>query len=312
MSQISISARLGAAAKLAFAVLAAGSAAWLLAARGHDILAALRGTDPVLLGFAFLAACANLLLAALSWRCLIAAGSELLGPAMSARIFFLSQLGKYLPGGVWSFVAATEMGRVAGLARAPVLASFVLALLVGAGSGLALAMAVVPQALMDSTLPGWFPFALLAAIIGALLARPMLQRAVAGRLTGLAPPTARALILSTLLAILGWLAAGLMVTALLVALGSKPDLSLLVTATGAYAFAWIVGFAVVVAPAGIAVREAALIAVLASQVDLAEASVVALLARAVVTGADLVGGLAAASLPSAQAVQSPAAAPDRA
>jgi hypothetical protein len=312
VSQVSVPEKLTAAAKAAFVVLAAGFAASLLAAKGADILAAIRGADPVLLGFAFLAACANLLMAALSWRCLVPADSGPLGKAFSARIFFLSQLGKYLPGGIWSFVAATEMGRAAGFARQPILASFILALVVGAGSGLALAVVVVPRALADSGLPGWLPFALPTAAVGAFFARPLLQRALASRLAGLAPPTAPKLILSTLLAIAGWLAAGLMVGALLIALGTEPDLSLLITATGAYALAWIVGFAVVVAPAGIAVREAALIAVLASQANLADASAAAILARAVVTAADLLAGLAAALIPSARPAPAPVAARDRA
>lgn len=300
------------AAKAAFLVLAAGSAAWLLAAKGHDILAAIREAEPVLLGFALLAACVNLLLAALSWRCLVPAASGPLGPAISARIFFLSQLGKYLPGGVWNFVAATELGRAAGFARAPILASFILALLVGAGSGLALALLAVPQALGDLAMPEWLPFALFVAAVAALFARPLLQRALAGRLAGIAPPAAPALVLSALLAIAGWLAAGLMVCALLVALGIEPDFSLLVTATGAYALAWIAGFAVVVAPAGIGAREAVLIAVLASRVDLAEASAAAILARAVVTAADLLAALATASIPCDRSVRAPAGARDRA
>jgi uncharacterized membrane protein YbhN (UPF0104 family) len=56
---------------------------------------------------------------------------------------------------------------------------------------------------------------------------------------------------------------------------------------GAYAAAWIVGFVAIVAPGGIGVREAVLIAMLRSKIGSADALVLAAVSRGVFTAADL-------------------------
>jgi uncharacterized membrane protein YbhN (UPF0104 family) len=62
--------------------------------------------------------------------------------------------------------------------------------------------------------------------------------------------------------------------------------------TGAYALAWVTGFMIMFAPAGLGAREATLSALLAGQIGTPEAITVALLSRLVTTAADLLAAAA--------------------
>jgi hypothetical protein len=270
---------------------------WLLVEEGYAILSALTGANPALVLVALLAAFANLALAALSWRCLLPMGSAELSPSIAARIFFLSQLGKYLPGGIWNFVAAGELGREAGMARTAIIGSFVVAVMIGAGTGLALALLLVPQARENLLFSSPITIGLLVAALLILLGLPLLRGRLVAQLAIFSETSPLALAGSAMLALAAWMFAGLMVATLNVALGGPFDSEFLLLATGAYAFGWIAGFVVVVAPAGLAVREGALIAILATEMSLAEAGAIALLARAVVTLADVLAACAASLIP---------------
>ncbi|MFD0631332.1 lysylphosphatidylglycerol synthase domain-containing protein [Catenulispora yoronensis] len=85
----------------------------------------------------------------------------------------------------------------------------------------------------------------------------------------------------------GWVAAGLHIWVLAVALGA-PAWHTLLLAIGGYAFAWSVGFIIVFAPAGAGVRELILVAALQPVLDPGKATVVALASRLVTIVADLV------------------------
>jgi hypothetical protein len=69
---------------------------------------------------------------------------------------------------------------------------------------------------------------------------------------------------------------------------------LLLLSTGAFAGAWSVGFLLVIAPAGAGAREAALILLLGPAMSSAQATVVAVVSRLLMTVGDLAwGGVAA-------------------
>ena len=95
------------------------------------------------------------------------------------------------------------------------------------------------------------------------------------------------LLASALLAMGTWAMGGAMLAALASALGYDGSASSLLIYAACYAAAWIAGFLVLVAPAGIGAREGVLIAFLSSQMPVAEASLVALMARVAVTLVDL-------------------------
>ena len=67
------------------------------------------GVAPVVLSLAFaiLATLANWPV----WRSVLSALRVELPASVSARLFYVSQIGKYLPGAIWPIVAQTEVGR---------------------------------------------------------------------------------------------------------------------------------------------------------------------------------------------------------
>jgi uncharacterized membrane protein YbhN (UPF0104 family) len=92
-----------------------------------------------------------------------------------------------------------------------------------------------------------------------------------------------------------WVLYGLQIWLLATRLGAPPGRTVLL-AVGGFAFAWSVGFVVVLAPAGAGVRDVLLIATLSSVLGTGPATAVALMSRALMTAGDLLtAGLAAVS-----------------
>jgi uncharacterized membrane protein YbhN (UPF0104 family) len=85
-----------------------------------------------------------------------------------------------------------------------------------------------------------------------------------------------------------WLLLGVQAWLLLRELTPDPDATYLL-ATGAFALAWLVGFLVVIAPAGAGAREAALVVLLGSVATGPQALSLALVSRFLMTAADAIG-----------------------
>ena len=85
-----------------------------------------------------------------------------------------------------------------------------------------------------------------------------------------------------------WLLLGLQAWLLLREIAPGPK-SNYVIATGAFALAWLVGFLVVIAPAGVGPREAALVVLLGSVATGPQALSLAIVSRFVMTVADAIG-----------------------
>ncbi|WP_245992995.1 hypothetical protein [Xylanimonas allomyrinae] len=113
----------------------------------------------------------------LSWRALLAdLGSPLpLRPAVA--VFGVSQIGKYVPGGVWNVVAAAEIGADHKVPRARSLAAMALAVLLGVVSGTVTA-AVCLSVAGAGDLHGWGWLAWVAPLLLVLLVPAVLGRLV--------------------------------------------------------------------------------------------------------------------------------------
>ena len=118
-----------------------------------------------------------------------------------------------------------------------------------------------------------------------LVRRPAVEHPLPGRTTALVALTG----------VGQWLLNGLHAWILAVGLGADPAAAVPL-AVGGFALAWCVGFLVVVTPAGLGVREAVLVATLAPVLAPADALVLALVSRALLTASDLI--LAGASVTS--------------
>jgi uncharacterized membrane protein YbhN (UPF0104 family) len=225
----------------------------------------------------------------LCWRELLRDLGSDLGLRPGGRVFFLGQLGKYLPGSVWPVVAQMELARDLRVPRTRTATTVLLFMLMNVVTAAAVAGALLPFTLDPSTAAGEWRWAFLPLVL--LLA--VLAPAVLNRLTALGvrllrrPAPERGLSLPGVARAVGWtllewIAAGVMLAALLHGFGHRIGLPL---AVGAFALAWAVGFVVVIVPAGAGVREAVLVFLLA-QVGSSTAFAAALGTRLLMTLAD--------------------------
>lgn len=232
----------------------------------------------------------------LSWRSMFA-GSEADVPPIrvATRIYFLGQLGKYVPGSVWAVVAQAELGKDHRISRTRSAVVALGALLVLVVVGATVGAAGLAAGSAGSLRAYWW--ALAAVPVGiAVLSPPVFNRLVAlamraARRTGPAPAiTGAALLSSSGWALVMWLAFGAHAWVLASQLGAD-GLRDATTVGGAFALAWVVGFLIVIAPAGAGPREAALVLALAPVMDTPDALVLALVSRVLMMAGD---GLVAA------------------
>lgn len=287
-------ARWAVMARVAFALLACVAALALIVQDRVAIAAALARADPALLAVAQLVAIGYIMQTWVSWRMLLVRAPDRLSWAQSARAFFLGQMGKYVPGSVWSFLATGELAYQAGLSRATGVSSLMLAVLIGLGSGAMLALAIVPDAISLVAIDGWV--AVLLVLPAGILAWPRSRAFILRRARIDFPVPPGALIASCAVATSGWLFAGLLIALIAQALGHATPPGFVMLATGSYALAWTAGFLFFAAPAGLGAREGVLVVLLAAQMPLLDAIVAALLARVLVTVADIVLALCALTI----------------
>ncbi len=283
-------------ARVLFVLLAVGFGWWGLRSRGAEIVDAMAQTSP---GRA-LGACglvtAGLLLTATVWRGFLAEYGHPVPGRAAGAIFFVGQLGKYIPGSVWALGAQADMAR---RLRVPARTTVAVGLLfLWAHVATALSLGAVTADL--SEWPGldsaWLRgLACAAGLLG--LTPPVLSR-MGSVLAKAAEPLRMswanfgALVL-TMTAV--WLLYGaatvLVVPPDSLAAAGGPG-SVLIPLVGAFTLSYVVGVVVILAPAGLGARELTLIALLSPAIGVAAAAATAVLLRVVHTLCDfcLAGG----------------------
>lgn len=265
-----------------------------LVPRAGDIAAAFARQDPVTLVVALLLGFGATYLTFLSWRALLAGAGHRLPIGAAQRVFFLSQIGKYVPGSVWPIVAQADLGREHRVPAARSVAVGMLTLLVSCGAGVCVAAVTLPFVAPDAFRTYWYVLLLVPVVIAALhpavlrfgmrLASRITRRDL-GTVTLPVPAIARAF---------GWAALAWLVFGTHIALVVAPLVPLtggvLLLSIGAYALAWLVGFVIVFLPAGLGGREATLAALLAGGTSMGvnAAVSVAVMSRVLLTVVDLV------------------------
>lgn len=186
-----------------------------------------------------------------------------LGWRTSARIWFASNLGKYIPGSIWAIAALGAMARQNGASAISAAGSSLLVNLLNLASGLAIVILFGAQ-----LIPHAAAFAVVAAVTvaGALAAPVLLPVAVRllASMTGREITFARIPASTVWLSLAGtsfaWLAYGLAFRAFAVSLlGGAAVHGSVVLPVAAYTAAYIVGFVAFFAPAGLGVREIGII-----------------------------------------------------
>ncbi|MEU8317079.1 lysylphosphatidylglycerol synthase domain-containing protein [Nonomuraea sp. NPDC048881] len=266
--------------RFGFLAVALAFGAWAVARQWDAVVAGFaRLSWPALAG-SLVAVVAALLGAMLTWRTLLAdLGSPLpLRPA--AKVFFVGQLGKYIPGAVWPVLAQMEMGRDLGVPRPRSAAAFFLMMPVQIASGLLVTLVTL----------GWHRFGWVLLFIPLLLV--LLEPKVVNGVIGFGlrrlkrEPLERSLTRRGMLTALGWALAGW--TAYGVHFYFVAPQGGLLFAVGAFALSWCLGIVTFVVPAGAGVRELAMVAVLAPVLDSGAAIAVALCSRIVIILGDLI------------------------
>lgn len=297
---------LGRALRAVVLLVALALLALALRDQGPEAYAAARDVGPAAAAGSFAAVLLGLLASALVWRALLADLGTRLPLRPATHVFFLGQLGKYVPGSVFAIAAQMELGRSHGAPRSRVGTASLLFLGVLVSAGLLTAAVALPL-----TSPGALDrYAWVLALLPVglvLLAPPVLSRLVAVGLRLLRrdplerPLTWRGTGAALGWALLMWAAYGLHLLLLVRTQDVAPGPGLVALSTGAYALAWTAGFLVVVAPAGAGVREAALVLALSPVLDRAPALALAVLSRVLMTLGDLVWGAVGAAAGSGQA-----------
>ncbi|HEX4832500.1 MAG TPA: YbhN family protein [Trebonia sp.] len=279
------------AVKYGFVVLTLALGAYAVSTRWTDIhhdlgLIGLRWS-----ALALLAVLAALFTSMLSWRALLVGLGSPLPVTTSARIFFIGQLGKYLPGAVWPILAQMEIAAAHKVPRTRTGLASVLTMLIALLSGLIIAVVALPFTGGGNQ----YAWVFLAAPVLVACLYPKILNWGFGRLLKLArrtpldqPLGGRAIVISLGWSFLSWLCYGLQIWVLAVRVGA-PTGTGLPLAIGTFAFAWCAGFLVIFAPAGGAIREVVIVAMLGPTLGgNGKALAVALVSRAVTAAADVI------------------------
>ncbi len=228
------------------------------------------------------------------WRRLIAAAGERLPWRDASVIWLAGNLGKYVPGKIWSIVAMSGMAAERGVSPAVAAGSSVVMQVVTIAAGGAVVVA------SGGAIPGGPAAAalLVALILLALFALPVviprLLKLAGKRAETVKVPPRGTLWLTIVVSCAAWvllsLAFMLFVRAILPELGGS-----MLAYVSAYTASYIAGFLAPFAPGGIGVREPALVIAM-TELELAstaDAAVIAVASRMWLTVVELVPGLIA-------------------
>lgn len=274
-----------------------------MASNWDDVTDSLSEARPAWIVAATVLAAVGMTAIAVPWRrALHLLGGELAQADSIAR-YFLGELGKYLPGGLWPVVGRGELARRGGVARSAAYGSVALSLAALYLAAMFLTVAGAPAILASDRDGGGddanrYLWALALLPVGLVF----LHHAVLARLRSLGETLLRRTISAdvprwrdslTLVAcyVPAWFFIGTATWA--IARGLGQDVGWLDVAPAA-TLSWIVGFVLVPVPGGVGVREAAFVAA-AGALDPGVAAAVAVVARLVFIAVDTSGALAASA-----------------
>ena len=227
-------------------------------------------------------------------RVILAAG-ETLSFTTAARIWFISNLGKYVPGKVWSIAAMTVMARNESVSPMTAAGSSVLIQLVTIAAGIGVVLIAGSQA-VDNT---FLAIVVLVSVVGFVAAAPRLLPAAARLATSLTGKdiqlpriAAKTVWGAALRSVISWIAYGIAFQFFV--RGVVGNASGAVSSyIAVYAASYIIGFLALFAPGGAVVRESALVSGMV-QLGLsgrADALAIAIASRLWLTVVELLPGL---------------------
>lgn len=301
--------------QLAFVVAVLWFALWLLAGQWFEVRAlgaTLRPDWLRIAGSAALVLTSYGVLVA-TWRAVLGCWGATLPPFTAVRIWFVSNLGRYVPGKVWQVGAMGVMAERAGVSAVAAAGSSIVIAVVNLLVGF-IVVAATGSALLEAALPraGIVPLmVLLATLVAGLAILPRLlptaidwAQRVAGRVVlrphdaALAP---RAIWIAAAGCAVAWLLYGfafreLAVGVLGAASGDAPSY------VAVFTLSYLLGFLAIFAPGGIGVREVSMgtLLVAAGLAAGPEAALLVITSRLWLTALEVVPGVALLAWPDAR------------
>lgn len=275
-----------------FLAIALAALIWVIIKNWNPLVAALTTLSWQIATVGFLLAVVYVFFTLWSWRVILADLGSPLDWSTATQLFGISQIGKYIPGGVWNIVAAAEIGRDHDIPARRSVTAMTVAVLISLLTGTGIGVITILGTSVAIQVPTWVIVLLLIALI-ALLMPPVLNRLIAFGFKLLKRPTPerqisfKGLGLSTLLAVIAWCIAGVQVWLLAYGFGMDLSISNMALSIGAYALAWVAGFLVVFVPAGTGVREGVLGLLFSGSLSSGGILAVVLVSRITMTFADL-------------------------
>ncbi|HET9022024.1 MAG TPA: lysylphosphatidylglycerol synthase domain-containing protein [Ornithinibacter sp.] len=249
---------------------------------------------PVLVG-AFVLTTAAPVLTLMGWRVLLADLGTRLPAAPAASVFFVGQLGKYVPGSVWTVLAQAEMGARLRIPRRRMGVVGLLSIGLAVLTGCVIGIPAVPRLLdrEDQAFSWWW--VVIAVCLGAVLLWPRLLNAAIARGLRLLRRellehelSGRAVVLTSAWFVGAWVSTGLGTFVLARSVAPEaPTGELLVASVSGFALASAAGMFSVLVPAGVGVRDGVLALVLLTLMSPAAATAVVVVARFLAILADL-------------------------
>ncbi len=237
----------------------------------------------------------GLFFSALAWRALLADLGQHVPIMGAVRVFFVGQLGKYLPGSVWPVVAQMELGKAHGLSKRPVGTVALLVMVLNVATGLLVAVVLLP--FTSPTALRHYGWAIAFLPVGLALLHPRILNPVVTKAFSLArrepleqPLSLRGIAIATGWTLLMWASYGVQIWVLADGLHAQGAKSLPLLATGAFALAWTAGFVAIVFPAGAGIREGVLYFAMSTVLADKELIALAAVSRLLMTAGDLVWG----------------------
>jgi hypothetical protein len=263
----------------------------------EEIGDALGEASPGWLVLAVVLAVVGMTAIAVPWRRAIQLLGDDLPMGQVIRRYFVGEIGKYVPGGVWPILGRGELAARWGIRRTSAYGSVLLSLLALYLAAMFVVVAGLPALLAGDD--GTGPIAVLLLLpVGLVALHPVVLRRGLGiveRLThrqvDLEVPTWRSSVALVVRYVPAWLAIGGATWA--VARSLDPSAGLLEVGTAA-TLSWLIGFVLVPVPGGVGVREAAFVAA-AGSLDPGIAAAVAVGARLIFVAVDAAGAVIGSS-----------------
>jgi uncharacterized membrane protein YbhN (UPF0104 family) len=283
---------------LALLVVAAVSIA--VARNWRDVSADIGRIDAGTFALAALLVCLPPIFTVLGWRILLADLGSPLHLAPAGGIFFVGQLGKYVPGAVWSIVAQAEIGARLHIPRRRSAVVAFVSVAIAAICGLIVGVPALPLLITrdDSTATTGWVVLLAMPLLAVVLWPRLLNWAIATVLRVLRREplerqlSGRAVLSATVLFIAAWVCSGLHVLVLARATSTDYETSQLLLATvSGFALASSLAMFSVVLPAGVGVREGVLVLILAPVTSTSAATAVVVISRFLTVAADVLFAL---------------------